>query len=206
MFGPSKSSSLDWQNMTFYQCLPVATWYVLCALPSSLLPFLIAVNIFTSRISNHSVQESHQKKKPDLPCQQSSCLLSWPIFWAANPFSVDCGVYDDTPIKEKPAFYEIRATNLPVKAKSPDQFWGKLCSKMSGVEEEGKSFFEKWEETIQKLLGVELRKVPCSPKVIDHHITVKVVGWSLYSCLLAPLQKQTQKSSLFHQRCGSVGW
>ena len=167
---------LNYKNMTFYQCLPVATWYVLCALPSSLLPFLIAVNIFTSRISNHSVQESHQKKKPDLPCQQSSCLLSWPIFWAANPFSVDWGAYDDTPIKEKPAFYEIRATNLPVKAKSPAQFWAKLCSEMSGVEEEEKSFFEKWEKTIQRLLGVELRKVPCPPKVIDHHITVKVVG------------------------------
>ena len=178
---------LNDKNMTFYQCLPVATWYVLCALPCSLLPFLIAVNIFTSRISNHSVQESHQKKKPDLPCQQSSCLLSWPIFWAANPFSVDWGVYDDTPIKEKPAFYEIRATNLPVKAKSPAQFWGKLYSEMSGVEEEEKSFFEKWEETIQKLLGVELRKVPCPPKVIDHHITVKVVGWSLHSWLFAPL-------------------
>ena len=47
---------------------------------------------------------------------------------------------------------------------------------MSGVEEEEKSSFEKWEETIQKLLGVELRKVPCLPNIIDHHITVKVVG------------------------------
>ena len=51
-----------------------------------------------------------------------------------------------------------------------------MYSEMSGVEEEGKSFFEKWEETIQKLLGVELRKVPCSPKIIDHQSTVKVVG------------------------------
>ena len=38
---------LNDKNMTFYQCLPVATWYVLCALPCSLLPFLISVNIFS---------------------------------------------------------------------------------------------------------------------------------------------------------------
>ena len=52
---------LNDKNMTFYQCLPVATWYVLCALPCSLLPFLISVKIF-NRISIHSVQETTWRK------------------------------------------------------------------------------------------------------------------------------------------------
>ena len=76
---------LNDKNMTLYQCLPVVTWYVLCALPCSLLPFLISLNLFR-RISHHSVQETTWRRilickaNNQSPSVLTDLLSGWSIF------------------------------------------------------------------------------------------------------------------------------